>query len=218
MGARRGAREYSNTVADDQKAKSKMVAVMHEDGLAPYEELLKIADELDRVAEVARTSGLHAQARTLLKAAQAVDCAASGSWHGYHAFVYYEDLQPPPPGAHFSMEWGLKHTVGTLGSRGQWREFDAEQIRAHIYTLAGNPDLSGAEKYISDASSATESNKSEIVSILTAIEQEISDGYLLDLMKKVNDFQFISKEKILERARPKGQFVTRDSVVIGQGT
>jgi hypothetical protein len=33
--------------------------------------------------------------------------AWSGSSLGFHSRVYYADLRPPPPGAHFSSEWGF---------------------------------------------------------------------------------------------------------------
>lgn len=47
----------------------------------------------------------------------------SGSWLGYHAYVYYKDLQLPPAGAHFSQEWGLNELLNFgsigLGSEGE---------------------------------------------------------------------------------------------------
>ena len=41
---------------------------------------------------------------------------------GYHAYVYYADLKPAPPGTQFSPEWGLMDALDR--SYGDWREFD----------------------------------------------------------------------------------------------
>jgi hypothetical protein len=65
--------------------------------------------------------------------AEQVGKSASGSWLGYHAYVYYEDLAVPPPGAHFSQEWGLSGDSWLgLGSTGNWLEFDPDQVRKAI--------------------------------------------------------------------------------------
>jgi hypothetical protein len=106
-----------------------------------YEELLGVADELDGLADRARTLGLDQQAKTLRDAADAVGRAASGSWHGYHANVYYTDFKAAPPGAHFSTEWGLMDNFAHMGSRGDWREYDPEYVLSFVYRLAGDPDL-----------------------------------------------------------------------------
>jgi hypothetical protein len=48
---------------------------------------------------------------------------------GYQASVYYNDLQTPPPGAHFSQEWGLMDRFGIQGTTGDWREFRTKEIK-----------------------------------------------------------------------------------------
>ena len=94
------------------------------------------------MAGVAELSGVSQPLLDLDNAASEVERSFSGSWQGYHSRVYYGELQPPPPGAHFSQEWGLMDTVtGRLGSHGDWREYYPEVVVAHIQDLAGQPNL-----------------------------------------------------------------------------
>jgi predicted nucleotide-binding protein len=63
-----------------------------------------------------------------------------------------------------------------------------------------------------------ESKKSEIMSVLQIAIDRDRDQYLSEILKKVKQFQLPTKETILEMARPKGAYMTRDTVVIGQKT
>ena len=86
------------------------------------EELLTVADQLGTVFAAAEDSEVRGPLAQLEEAANTVGKAWSGSWLGYHAQVYYEDLQPPPPGAHFSQEWGFKQLRTIPTTTGSWRE------------------------------------------------------------------------------------------------
>ena len=81
----------------------------------PYEELLSIADRMGELAKQGRQEDIEKPLESLKQAAEEIGRAWSGSWIGYHANVYYEDMKPPPPGDHFSLEWG---------PTGNWTEFD----------------------------------------------------------------------------------------------
>jgi hypothetical protein len=59
---------------------------------------------------------------------------------GFHADIYYAELQPPPPGAHFSSEWGF--TSQLQGTTGDSREYPHEAVMDAIRQGAGSPDLS----------------------------------------------------------------------------
>jgi hypothetical protein len=185
---------------------------------AAHEDLLRVADELDGLVDSARALGLGQQAKTLREAADTVGRAASGSWHGYHANVYYADLKAAPPGAHFSTEWGLMDTFGTMGSSGDWREYDPKDVLSFVYRLAGDPDIEKTKEFLYNAAWIIETKKSEIISILQIAIDKDNDQYLSEIRKKVKQFHLPTKESILEMARPKGSFMTRDTVVIGQKT
>jgi hypothetical protein len=77
----------------------------------------EIAAELRELSERARTIGesgeepsVEGPVRRLEEAAVDVAGAWSGSSFGFHSRVYYANLEPPPPGAHFSSEWGFLGT------------------------------------------------------------------------------------------------------------
>src|SRR6185312_9844716 len=108
-----------------------------------HRELFEIAGRLAAAAAAGQEASIQAPLSDLKDAADTVGSAASGSWLGYHSRVYYANLQAPPPGAHFSQEWGLKDTF-VEDTRGDWREYRPEQVKEHIRVLARHPDLSEA--------------------------------------------------------------------------
>jgi hypothetical protein len=55
----------------------------------------------------AHSPALQKSLSALRKAGHEAKRAWSGSNLGYHATIYYVDLQPAPPDAQFSPEWGL---------------------------------------------------------------------------------------------------------------
>ena len=96
-------------------------------------ELHEIALELHDLVSRARNPDIVDTLRSLRDAAERVGMAWSGSWLGYHANVYYRDLQKPPPGMWFSKEWGLRPGIFVDDSTsGDWAEFDPDQVRAAI--------------------------------------------------------------------------------------
>ena len=131
------------------------------------QELFALADRLD---EASRSPDLEAASPALERldeCAAAVGRAFSGSWLGYHARVYYAGLQAPPPGAHFSQEWGLMDmSLTSMGSVGDWREFQSEAILDHIRTQADNPDLATVAGASEHAGELFQECTSEIRSIL----------------------------------------------------
>ena len=143
----------------------------------------------------------------------------SGSWQGYHSRVYYAGLSTPPPGAHFSQEWGLMNTyASSLGSHGDWCKFDAEDVKAHIRHSAGAPDLETAHAAAKGVSETYQEAQYEIISILQNELEEKSDGFLEDLKKKIEELEPLSPFEVAQHMAPKGQIMTRDTVTLGQGT
>ena len=106
-------------------------------------ELEELYDALMKVAESWGGSDEPAMTR-LQNAAETVGESWSGSWIGYHANVYYDKLQPPLPGDHFSPE-GL--TCQRL-QRSDGMEGIALRIAGRIQT-AGDPDLSSCRLLLS---------------------------------------------------------------------
>ena len=70
-----------------------------------FEELDGIIGSLEQLVEEGRKGNIQTPMDLLWNAAQKVRTASSGSWIGYHANVYYKDLQPPLQG-HTSVRSG----------------------------------------------------------------------------------------------------------------
>jgi len=187
--------------------------------LTSHNELFALAEKLKRTAEGAETDEIAKPLNALEEAADTVRRSFSGSWQGYHSRVYYAGLVPPPPGAHFSQEWGLMDTYASShGSHGDWCEYDAEDVKAHIRKLAGEPDLDVAQKAADIANETFEAAQSEIVSILQNELEGPTDGFLEKLKKEIEELQPASAFDVAQHLSPKGQIMTRDTVTLGQGT
>ena len=99
------------------------------------QELLDLADRLDTLVSAFEEAGYQGELRELVQAVAEVASAWSGSNIGYHSCVYYANLGVPPPGAHFSSEWGLDDAVG-MGTRGDWRQFRYGDVKELIFDRA----------------------------------------------------------------------------------
>ena len=121
---------------------------------SPEEELLEIADRLERVVQSAAEPEVREPLERLEQVANRVAKAWSGSFLGYHARIYYRDFSPPPPGAHFSPEWGLKDSWPVVATQGEWVEYDPDDVERKIYELAGHPDLRPAQRLAQTAGSS----------------------------------------------------------------
>ena len=169
-----------------------------------HEELLHIADRLDRLAERIDGAAIRGPLDALEQAATEVGKAWSGSCIGYHANVYYANLEPSPPGAHFSAEWGLDDH-----STGDWREIDADQLEAAIRELAGNPELDTAREFAEEAVRTFEREKSEILSILITELQKSTDPFLERLKEDVEKISIISRADVIRALGPSGRYTRR---------
>lgn len=187
--------------------------------MTPYEELFAIAERLEGVRGSPELAAAEGALSALNDVATEAGRAFSGSWLGYHAYVYYKDLAPPPPGAHFSQEWGLQDTSFTsMGSRGEWHEFDPNELQTYLRTKAGDPDLSAVETAAGAAEEAFNTAKAEIRSIVLTENAEGSDVFLTQLLADLDKVQPLTAGEIAGIWSSKGQVMTRDAVAAGQGT
>jgi hypothetical protein len=129
-----------------------------------HEELFRITDPLSSAAAAIEADEIAAPLAALRDAVATVDRSFSGSWMGYHSRVYYEGFQTPPPGDHFSKEWGLMGTLASLGSVGEWVEYPFEEVKKYVFCLAANPDLTVARAAARVANEAFNAEKAEITS------------------------------------------------------
>ena len=183
-----------------------------------HEELFAIADSLERGVGQAEQPAMQKPLDALHRAAESVGKSWSGSWLGYQAEVYYECLQLPPPGANFSIEWGLIELVSDrLGSFGQWEEFDPDFVTNHIRKLAEEPDLSAAAAVAQELAGLFEKAHGEILSILSSDPIAVGDAFLVELRKEASELSMHSKTDFIAHWHPRRQVMSRDTLALGQG-
>lgn len=183
-----------------------------------HEELLQIADKIELYAQEAKQENIILPLSKLAEAANSVGKAWSGSWLGYHASIYYNNFQVPPPGDHFSQEWGMEELFDQRdGTTGDWREYKNDDVIKAIHVLADNPNLDSARELSEKAENAFDTEKHEVLSLLSTILSEKSDPFISNLKDDVEKLDVLSQSQIIRVLRPSGQFVSRDSLAVSQG-
>lgn len=181
------------------------------------DELFKIADKLDSAARATDDPEFKKPLSKLEEAANKVGKSWSGSWLGYHSRVYYRDLQSPPPGARFSQEWGFMDQTFIHETRGDWVEFDFEEVYQAIFKLAGNPKLETAEAIAKQAHRVFDDAREEIISLLTTILEDREDTFISKLKKGADELKVYDATDLIQYFRPKGQFMSRDMAAVEKG-
>lgn len=183
-----------------------------------YKELFEISKKLEQACKRGDSAATAQPIQALHDAASKLKSSFSGSWLGYHSRVYYKDLRPAPAGANFSQEWGLKDLSPTsLGSVGDWREYQFDAVIEHIMKQAGNPALSGAYAEQQKVDKDFDGLKSEMLSILETELSGQADQFLVNLKDELEQLEPLPKNEVIHRWSPKGQIATRDMIAAGQG-
>lgn len=180
------------------------------------DELFEISEQLRSIQAKFDSAEVKAPLEKLEEEAKKIGRAWSGSWLGYHSRVYYRDFQSPPPGAHFSQEWGLMHYF-TDGTTGDWREYAYDYVRKAIHDLAGNPNLDAARILAETTRDDIEDKRVEILSSMSTALNEGDDTFLAKLRENVEATTVPTARDFANSYRPSGQFISRDQVAIGQG-
>jgi predicted nucleotide-binding protein len=181
------------------------------------DELLHIDSELRDFMEKSRRPEIIEPIEKLREVAEKIGKAWSGSWLGYQANVYYADLEPPPPGAHFSMEWGFQHLHSIPCTRGDWCEYDPDEVRRVIYEKAGNPDLKIAYEVEKEGRSRFDEKRNAIVSILETALATRQDPFINGLKEKVEKQKNYTARDFINHQSPSGTIISRDMIAMGQG-
>lgn len=178
--------------------------------MSPYELVLKESTNLDL-----HSDHDHSILDNLLKEAEKVGRSWSGSYLGYHSRVYYENFAPPPPGAHFSTEWGLYSEFSSLGvgCTGNWREYEYDDVINHINQMAGNPQIGNLISDNAKAVEILEDVKSNISSILHSLDILDRDQFLQKLASELDKVNVPSARDFEKHCLSKVQISTRDSRV-----
>lgn len=180
------------------------------------EDLFEVAQKLNEYSNKINDKDFNGPLDELEKAANQIGKAWSGSCLGYHSLVYYEGLSEPPPGAHFSVEWGLRDTFAMQRSVGNWVEHKFDDVLDAINLIAGNPNIKQQEKQSAEAQEYFEEAKSKILSCFSIVlDSRPNDKFIGDLREKTEK-QKILYAKDFIRAWTPSQMVSRDSIALGQ--
>ena len=173
-----------------------------------HEELQEIAASLERLAARGREERVQKPLDLLSQVIKGVERAWSGSWHGYQANVYYRDLQPSPPGATFSPEWGgssrfIRATVG------DWVEYDPMEVEKVIYARAGDPDMSAAVAFHDEAAREFRLQRLSLLSIVDLEANETGSPFLKQLKEQVDALLIVSQPDVVKSWCPE-KVMSRD--------
>ena len=154
---------------------------------------------------------------TLRENLERLESAHSYSWLGYQANVYYSGFQPPPPGEHFSSEWGFQPAIMNPTSS-NWQEYSREDVeRAALEGI--DPGFRGAFKTASDrATAAFEEANSLLLTVCGVLLERNPSPTLERIRNEIESNGGGSSEYALTRAwGPQGRVGSRDSLAISQG-
>lgn len=182
--------------------------------MSAYIEIFQIADQLSEMATKCDARPLD----ELMRAAEEVGKSWSGSWFGYHARVYYKDLQPVPPGARFSMEWGFMETY-IPETVGEWVEYESEGVVSTIHKMAGNPNCSRVKEFAMQAKKLFDESQARLQSLLSIILQDHeNDTFLKDSTENIkNEHIFSASDFILLQVKLGRHIMTRDTTAFQAG-
>lgn len=188
-------------------------------GAAPdlLKKLSALGKRLKGAAGAFRTPATTKAFEALKEAANGVGRAWSGSWLGYQSRVYYENLEPVPPGARFSIEWGFDAKWVSQGTVGNWNEYSFDSVRDHILAEAKVRSLRSFEQAAKEAARAFEDGREEFLSIVTVAARQFKDPFLDRLKSQAEDLKAKNKFQYAVALRPQGEFMSRDMLAVQQG-
>jgi hypothetical protein len=182
------------------------------------DELRSLADRLSAVAAAGNNPENKALFSRVWDEAEGIGRSWSGSNIGYHAWVYYEDFQPPPPGAVWSMEWGkLRGPFSGGGSEGEWRQFNPDDVLRVIYQRAGDPNLDEIERLAAEAEREFEASRREAKSMIQTAKEQGPDGRLDEILKEIDDIKVLTLSIGIMVQLPRGQLMSRDVEAMAAG-
>ncbi len=183
---------------------------------AATKSILDVISSSENVVQLNQSRYFKKNKDILTKNLNQVSSASSGSWHGYHANVYYENLEKPLPGHSFNPEWGL---INLYGRKINWQEFDRDVVRAAVVEGLDS-DYEEKLSLISDeAKSVYEENVDSLTTLVSVLLENSQTEMLKEIADEVKKLQGpLSQNEIIALWRPTGTFMSRDTKAITQGT
>ena len=96
-------------------------------------------------------------------------------------------------------------------------KFDPDEVRATIYSRAGNADIDTLRKFDTEAQTEFNDCKMSLLSILQTAMTKQSDPFLTNLKNKIEKLPILSATAAAKVLTPSGEFVSRDTTALSQG-
>jgi hypothetical protein len=181
------------------------------------DELLRVANDTAEALAQARSPALQKTLSALRKAADQAKRAWSGSNLGYHATVYYVDLQPAPPDAQFSPEWGLMDRWPTHQPDPGWSVMDHQAVFDELVRLAGNPDIETLTAKLASLRDTFSRLKERAISLLSVGHTKARGSFLDRKFTQIVSLEVTDPQSIENTLIETGAGWSRDSTAVTQG-
>jgi predicted nucleotide-binding protein len=177
------------------------------------QDLETIHNDLEQLLSGTDVQELERVVETVANSSKEVGRAWSGSWLGYQSRVYYEGLEPAPPGEHFSSE------VGFFGGGypGTWKEYDFDLVRSEVLHRAGVTDLHRPRAFRDSLRRMFEEKRDEVLSVIHTMQSEATDAFLEEIRERVKALKMSTASDFVRVSAPSGSFFSRDSLAASQG-
>lgn len=180
------------------------------------DQLAQVAADATSLAARLATEGLQSTIEQLESAVETAAKAWSGSWLGYHSRIYYQNLEPVPPGARFDQLRGLQDSFSS-DTRGDWAEYSFDAVYDVLKRNVPESDFDSLVEAANDSGPKVRELSENLLSILESIAEVSGDTYLTRLVDNVKEISPISATEVVNYLRPSGKFMSLDTVAIQDG-
>lgn len=190
----------------------------HDAGMR-VDEIISLAEKLEKAEEQIRTPAANHDLGALEKAIRITEAAWSGSWLGYHARVYHQEMEPLPPGTKFHVEWGLiTGEEVDKPSTGNWNKYRREDVVRFIRDRARNPNLEPLRTASRKAAALHGEVRAALASVLEKLRHRPGkDAILESLAEKVVESVVLNEEDFLKKWAPRKPPPTKDEIALVEG-
>jgi hypothetical protein len=183
---------------------------------------MPFSDDLSDIASAASGARqlLSAVAADIEHLRSAIVCAKrawSGSNLGYHATVYYVDLQAVPPGVQFSPEWGLKDAWPIHQPDPGWRQMNFDTVVDRLLADAGITKINEVRSIIEAAGKSLSRLKERAISALELETNRTRDPFLRRKLDQITALVVAEPDTVANSLVTKGAGWSRDSTAVTQG-
>jgi hypothetical protein len=183
----------------------------------PTQELFQLANTAADTRARMQEKAIREPLRVLRQICDEVGRAWSGSNIGYHATVYYSNLQPKPPHVQFSAEWGLMDVWPTHQPDPGWETMDYKDVKDYIVSRVGHDDIQKASSALGPIRDEFVNLKENAISILSTLLSRTPDSFLQRQFKAIEQLTVRHPQNIARQFIEGGQVFSRDTTAMTQG-